>query len=1169
MTKSNLIRFGRRIPVAVLFGCGHLSLQVASAQDGSSDTEEIFELSPFTVTAEDSVGYQATSTLAGTRLRSDLRDIGSAISVVTAEFLEDTGATSVQDLLTYTTSTEVGGALGNFTGGSTGGGGRSNLDSVRENPDSNNRVRGLASATLTRDFFVSDLGFDSYNTDRVTISRGPNSILYGVGSPGGVVDNSLKRAFFGKDSTKVSIRFGQRGTRRATLDVNKVLVEDRLAVRLAAMTEKINFRQDPAFEEDSRYYGTLTAKLFKNENVEWLGATTLRVTGEKVAIESTPVNPLPMSSNIGTWFGPPTTPEIDAITGRTFANRDTYAAPGFVVDNAHAAADRVVDPGSTHLRSPEFFRMWGLMWTDPFTDTPSVGLPADSPFAGAQGLIGSSRNVTLPDGLISGGINLRATRNSFGGGVAPGFTPLSVPKSAIDFENLLLTGHTQNTAQDFEAYNFTLEQNFFNNKAGIELVFDSQERFSTGTFPFGRGRNSDVAIDVGLYTTSGDLNPNVGRPIMTALNMGDHTDRWSNRENTRFTAFYDLDFTGNDGWAKHLGRHVFTGLYNESEHDSRREQMKFGFTSASGSAIDARRDTHPRITQFPSNAVALVYVGDDQRGATSIDDIRLYDRYIDINFPSVGDEFDIWSFNRGLDADGNVIGLARGNAIISEYLNGGDVSRQTIDSQAFTLQSKFLGGNLVTTYGWREDEVANIARDGLFDSDRNPDNSRKIENLFLGSTADLDVSGQTTTAQAVLHVPGEWTSGLPGKPRISFHAAESENFEPRGTRRNILNQVIGFPGGETEEIGFSIGLAEGKANFRFNWYETNATLITDNSLPIRAALNWPDDDWLRRWANSDNRVDFTFADVGWDPSIEYSDGAGGVIPFADRDPANFDPTARGAFNSFEEVYTALGTLLPEEIKAVLDIQRTGSSAVMADGNGGDLTFAANGSIQGLAATADNTAEGFEFEAIFNPTRNWRIAFNAAKQETVQSNTGPAAISVINDITQRIMDAGLWNVYESPAVDTNTIGNRWSAEVLTPLAASAAKEGTVSQEQRKWRWNAVTNYSFSEGALNGFSVGAAARWQDGVATGYPLMMSDGALVPVLDSAFIGPSQLNGDVWFSYKRKLRDKINWKVQLNVTNAFGDDDTIPVVTNPDGTIAVFRASVEKRWFITNSFEF
>ena len=69
-----------------------LSLACAAGLWIQDDAEEVFELSPFTIEAEDTDGYQAISTLAGTRIKTDLRDLGAAISVITPELLEDTGA---------------------------------------------------------------------------------------------------------------------------------------------------------------------------------------------------------------------------------------------------------------------------------------------------------------------------------------------------------------------------------------------------------------------------------------------------------------------------------------------------------------------------------------------------------------------------------------------------------------------------------------------------------------------------------------------------------------------------------------------------------------------------------------------------------------------------------------------------------------------------------------------------------------------------------------------------------------------------------------------------------------------------------------------------------------------------------------------------------------------
>ena len=99
---------------------GLLALAVASSPNlsaqGDDETDEIYELSPFSVDASQDTGYIATSTLAGTRVRTDLKDLGAAISVYTAEFLEDIDATDAQSLLSYTSNTEVGGYQGNFSG---------------------------------------------------------------------------------------------------------------------------------------------------------------------------------------------------------------------------------------------------------------------------------------------------------------------------------------------------------------------------------------------------------------------------------------------------------------------------------------------------------------------------------------------------------------------------------------------------------------------------------------------------------------------------------------------------------------------------------------------------------------------------------------------------------------------------------------------------------------------------------------------------------------------------------------------------------------------------------------------------------------------------------------------------------------------------------------------
>lgn len=59
--------------------------------DGPASGEEVVVLSPFSVASAEDRGYAAANTLAGARIKTDLKDVGSSISVVTSQFLRDMG----------------------------------------------------------------------------------------------------------------------------------------------------------------------------------------------------------------------------------------------------------------------------------------------------------------------------------------------------------------------------------------------------------------------------------------------------------------------------------------------------------------------------------------------------------------------------------------------------------------------------------------------------------------------------------------------------------------------------------------------------------------------------------------------------------------------------------------------------------------------------------------------------------------------------------------------------------------------------------------------------------------------------------------------------------------------------------------------------------------------
>ena len=49
----------------------------------------------------------------------------------------------------------------------------------------------------------------------------------------------------------------------------------------------------------------------------------------------------------------------------------------------------------------------------------------------------------------------------------------------------------------------------------------------------------------------------------------------------------------------------------------------------------------------------------------------------------------------------------------------------------------------------------------------------------------------------------------------------------------------------------------------------------------------------------------------------------------------------------------------------------------------------------------------------------------------------------------------------------------------------------------------------------------------------------------------------------------RIHWRIQINVRNAFGKDELIPISTQPDGSTAAARIAPNMGWEITNTFKF
>ena len=211
----------------------------------------------------------------------------SAIQVVTQKFLQDTNSKSSQDLLVYTTNTEVGGPNGNFS--NLGNSAILNPHSAATSPLSNTRVRGLDSADNTRDYFLTDIPWDGYIVGRVDIQRGANAVLFGIGSPAGIINGSINGAAF-KSQNSIELRVSSFGSSRESIDINRVLLKDELAVRFDAVNDETFYRQKPGYNHDHRVFGSLRYDpSFLNKGS---AHTTFKINFERDA-RSVPIRPDP------------------------------------------------------------------------------------------------------------------------------------------------------------------------------------------------------------------------------------------------------------------------------------------------------------------------------------------------------------------------------------------------------------------------------------------------------------------------------------------------------------------------------------------------------------------------------------------------------------------------------------------------------------------------------------------------------------------------------------------------------------------------------------------------------------------------------------------------------------------------------------------------------------
>ena len=1149
---------GRLLAVAPWFALV-LNAQTAPAAAGSAPrpagaADQAIVLSPFTITSEKDVGYEASESLAGTGLKTKLSDVGAAVSVITSKLLEDTASFNLRDVLVYQTNMEVTGFGGNYSGASPA------LGAVTSEPNLGNgpvgtRVRGLAEATQAMNFYRAIIPMDGYTTDRVEVNRGANALLFGVGSPAGIINTSTASASLSKQSGHLDFSAGSYGSARVAFNYNLLVRKGELALRVAAVRSDDKFQQEFTYNESNRRYLTATWDIKPLRRRGVLESTTVRATFEMGEIKSNRARTLTPSDRISSWFDASLPADLRAAGARGKVSYDPTRGPFNTFTRALGNATLGVPENIN--RSPTFV-FQSVNATAPRDNIPTAA--NGQPVLG-RGMV--SNNVFYPStGLVGTAVTaysreLSRVRADYGLADQAFYTSENLTDpSVFNFFDHLLAGPNSEAKSKLRNFEASVQQLFFKGKAGFEVSFN-QQKWQEGYQSLMNQAAPYITIDVNTTMWTGETNPNFGRPFISTAGAASYRDEQV--DTARAKLFYELDLqeTFRSRLGGVLGKHVVS-LLGQKE--------KFYTDSRGGGSMFYTPDNwtngnnQARTAAQSKQIVTMVYLGPSLLNATSPSGANLQ-----------GLQQNLMNMHHEINGKGVVVSRVQApsvavarDALYNPYTTPITVLREgrevtntagfasrnerTLDSQALALQSNWLWDRVVSTVGWRKEKSSIRSVSAPFDPAGEGYVLVDSPLYSLGNPAIVPQAFEQTLFawSGVAKVPEKWLRPTRFITALNLFYGTSENFSPPATKTvDAFGKELAPPRGITKEKGLYVEAFNGRVTARLNFFETTQTgdfNATVGNIPAAIMSIYSQAVTMVRGGN-------------------IPDGGGGV-------PVGFVAPPQALLETFNARIV-------------------------------------NGNLQttnpGVRDTSDFVSKGTELEVMFRPTRGLSFTFNVSEQESVRTNTGAAVRKLLFDTPTSTGQpiATEWrkewafqvplNVGAIPNIgsrtDVNMLSNNFQANALNRFNTAASGDGAPVQELRQWRANLVANYEFQSERLKGFGVGTGLRWLDKAAVGYPVISLRADLTPVpaggpalpsdirvsdVRNPFFAPDDMRYDGWVSYQRKiLKGKVGLKLQLNVRNLFTHNELVPVVINPDGKNAVYSIAEGRKITFSSRFSF
>ncbi len=498
---------------AILLAAAAVSLTAQTDPASGAETTtrkdpEVLELSPFTVTSSNDVGFVAASSLAGGRIATALKDTPVAYSVITSEFLEAFNLTDVAQAATWTVNSQsdvadgTGSAFGTTTTGTL-------------------KLRGSGVNTPTRNFFPYVITPDSYNLDRVDFARGPNAVLFGAGGIGGTLNSVTKQALTGKDLQSLRLQFGSWNKVRVAGDVNHPFHGDKGAVRFNFLKEQAETWRENEWSE--KWGVALAAKYNLTDRL------SIRLEGE-IGKRREAKALTAMRDRLSSWDGV-TTFDGPLAVALTQAQR---AAAGVSGPTAMRWVTNAGFPGGTLLNFGNLYTTDALGQNGTLANTGRInGVPIRTPGFSLQ-------NTAVVDDYTG----IPADRWAAALRGSPFFTVPTREQTPLWSSDVPTY---EEEGKDLAAYiNYQLGDNLF-----IEIAGDMNEGNKIGNTAVRRGLE-ELYIDIQKTLPNGQPNPNFLHPYTEFMEYRNIRD--DNVKNFRVQAVYSRDFS--KGW--------FTGKMNFS-----------------------------------------------------------------------------------------------------------------------------------------------------------------------------------------------------------------------------------------------------------------------------------------------------------------------------------------------------------------------------------------------------------------------------------------------------------------------------------------------------------------------------------------------------------------------------------------------------------------------------